>query len=848
MRWLQKILVLFLLSCLLSCTTLSSKVATPNIHLNAGGVEMELTQPVPMFAPGDVSPDGKYVLTGGWKESGFKLWDISKGAQVNIFKVEESMYLPVYAIFSPDGKYALSGGKTQKIWDLSSSKEVRTIGDLGPTVAPSFSADGSKLLSYLSDGSALRWSKRKFGLWDVSTGQEITIFNKSDWSIPATGSIWATKLDDDPNHIASIALSPDNRYALSGHMPWRDLAMSKTVAKMILWDATTGKKIQSFNASEGHWPPIVRSVAFSPDGSRALSGGSDGTIRLWDVISRSELKRFRAHEGLGGVFYVTFSHDGKYILSGGADDGLLKLWDASSGSYIKAFRAYSGSGSTLIVTAVGMAQFLPDGKHIISGGTDGAIRVWNASTGEEIALLIGFEDGEWLAITSEGYYNSSEKGAQYLKVKFEGTDYTVDQFYDVFYRPDIVAVKLSGQDISGLISITMKDARKSPPPLVEFTSYTLDTDQPKVKVCYQAKSTGGGIGEVRLFHNGKLIQSDGYYREMTKASSDKTQLASLSSKAIYEDMRSISVKGKVDITPISVKSKGAVFEDCREVEAIPGDNEISVTAFNSGNTVQSYMKTVSFNSKLKAEAPHLYILAIGIDQYKDSNVNLKYAVKDAKDLEEKLKVQSSTLYKTQNIHYSLLTDQESTKTKITDKLNEISRIIKPQDSFILFVAGHGVLLQNQYYMLTHDYDGMVNDNSMISSNEIVEMSKKIKSLSQLFIFDTCHAGGVDYIVSGLYDARMSVLAKKMGLHIYASASDKQEAMDGYKGNGLFTYVLLDGLNNNKEADKNRDGKVTVVGLGEYSKKMTTNISKEIGHSQTPLIINFGKDSPVYKLQ
>jgi uncharacterized caspase-like protein len=260
------------------------------------------------------------------------------------------------------------------------------------------------------------------------------------------------------------------------------------------------------------------------------------------------------------------------------------------------------------------------------------------------------------------------------------------------------------------------------------------------------------------------------------------------------------------------------------------------------------MKTINFNSKLKQEDPHLYILAVGIDQYKDSNVNLKYAVKDAKDLEEKLKTQSATLYKPENIHYSLLADIEATKTNIVKKVNELSNAIKPQDSFILFVGGHGVLLQNQYYMLTHDYDGVVNDISMISSNEIVEMSKKIKSLSQLFIFDTCHAGGVDTIVSGLYDARMSVLAKKMGLHIYASASDKQEAMDGYKGNGLFTYTLLDGLNNNKEADKNKDGKVTVVGLGEYSKKKTTDISKEIGHSQTPLIINFGKDSPIYKLQ
>jgi uncharacterized caspase-like protein len=121
-------------------------------------------------------------------------------------------------------------------------------------------------------------------------------------------------------------------------------------------------------------------------------------------------------------------------------------------------------------------------------------------------------------------------------------------------------------------------------------------------------------------------------------------------------------------------------------------------------------------------------------------------------------------------------------------------------------------------------------------------------LNQLLIFDTCHAGGVDTIISGLYDARMSVLAKKMGLHIYASASDKQAAMDGYKGNGLFTYTLLDGLNNNRQADRNKDGKVSIVGLGEYSKKMTTNISKQIGHEQTPLIINFGKDYPIYQLR
>jgi len=459
-----------------------------------------------------------------------------------------------------------------------------------------------------------------------------------------------------------------------------------------------------------------------------------------------------------------------------------------------------------------------------------------------------FKDGEWIAITPEGYYNSSINGHKYLNIRVGNNVYGIDQFYDVFYRPDIVTAKLRGEDIDTLITLTVEDAIKNPPPEVKFTSMTKDKDERRIKVCYQANSKGGGIGEIRIFHNGKLIKSDGFYKDITKSFASKIKLASVNSKSIYDDMRSIIIKAKVDSAPITIISKGDAFEECKEIDAIPGENEVSVTAFNVNNTVQSYMKTINFNSKVKYEDPRLYILSIGINQYRDNAVNLKYEVKDAKEFEAKLKSQSQTIYKPQNIYYSLLTDREATKPNITGKVNELSNVIKPQDSFILFVAGHGALLQSQYYMLTHDYNGRADENSMISSNEIVEMSKKIKSLSQLFIFDTCHAGGVDTIVSGLYDARMSVLAKKMGLHILASASDKQTAMDGYKGNGLFTYTLLDGLNNNRAADKNKDGKVSVVGLGSYSKERTTNISKEIGHAQTPLIINFGKDYPIYQLR
>ena len=776
---------------------LSSCTATP-ILTGKGDMSREIKQKAPVVVKVDVSPDGRYVLSGGW--GSFILWDLLQGEKIQTFNHQADLSPIIRVAFSPDGKYFASGSKGTKLWNLSTRREIMTFNN-DRTDAIAFSPDGKYFLCGGPRSGIFVKEPPNMKMFEVATGREIIDFKS------ITG-------------VFSAAYSPDGKYIVSGY------------GKMTLWNASLGASIKSVAGS-------VQGVAFSSDGEYILSSGRDNIIRLWNAKNLTQIKKFVGHTGVEGIWSVSFSPNGKYALSAGSDSKIL-IWDLASGTLWKDLARHTGGPGT-------SAKFTPNGKYVISGG-DASTRIFDFSTGEEVASMIAFEDGEWLFITAEGYYNASEKGAQYWDAKVGDKSYSVDQFYDVFYRPDIVAAKMSGQDVSGLISITMKDAIKSPPPLIEFTSQPAATDQEKMKVCYRVKSNGGGIGEVRLFHNGKLIQSDGYYKEIARSTSDKTQLAALSSKAIYEDMRSIVVKGHVDSVPIAVKLKGDVFEDCKNVEAIPGENEVSVAAFNSSNTVQSYMKTVSFNSKIDQEEPNLYILAIGIDQYKDASVNLKYAVKDARDIEEKIKVQAATLYSPRNIHYELLTDKEATKVNITKMIDALVATIKPQDNFILFVAGHGILLQNQYYMLTHDFNGHVGDTNMISSNEIVEMSKRIKSLSQLFIFDTCHAGGVDTIVNGLYDARMSVLAKKMGLHIYASASDKQGAMDGYKGNGLFTHTLLDGLNNNKEADKNKDGKVSVVGLGEYSKKMTAKISKEIGQSQTPLIINFGKDSPIYKLK
>ena len=95
---------------------------------------------------------------------------------------------------------------------------------------------------------------------------------------------------------------------------------------MKLWDAATGQLLRTF---EGH-SMSVRSVAFSPDGTRVLSGSDDKTITLLDAATGQLLRTFEGH--LMSVRSVAFSPDGTRVLSGSET---IKLWDAATGQLLR---------------------------------------------------------------------------------------------------------------------------------------------------------------------------------------------------------------------------------------------------------------------------------------------------------------------------------------------------------------------------------------------------------------------------------------------------------------------------------------------------------------------------------
>ena len=121
----------------------------------------------------------------------------------------------------------------------------------------------------------------------------------------------------------------------------------------------------------------VLSVAFSPDGSRIVSGSYDQTIRVWDASTGVEmLPPLRGHDRY--VLSVAFSPDGSKIVSASYDQ-TIRVWDASTG--VEMLPPLQGHDE-----CVRSVAFSPDGSKIVSASSDKTIRVWDASTGVQIVL------------------------------------------------------------------------------------------------------------------------------------------------------------------------------------------------------------------------------------------------------------------------------------------------------------------------------------------------------------------------------------------------------------------------------------------------------------------------------
>ncbi len=165
-------------------------------------------------------------------------------------------------------------------------------------------------------------------------------------------------LDHGGAGVRSVAWSPDGTR----------LATGADDGKARVWDVATGK-----DTALDHGGAAVHSVAWSPDGTRLATRAGDGKARVWDVATGKDTA---LDHGGAFVWSVAWSPDGTRLATG-AGDGKARVWDVATGKdtaldHGKAF--------------VGSVAWSPDGTRLATWADDGKARVWDVAAGKDTAL------------------------------------------------------------------------------------------------------------------------------------------------------------------------------------------------------------------------------------------------------------------------------------------------------------------------------------------------------------------------------------------------------------------------------------------------------------------------------
>jgi len=205
------------------------------------------------------------------------------------------------------------------------------------------------------------------------------------------------------------------------------------------------------------------------------------------------------------------------------------------------------------------------------------------------------------------------------------------------------------------------------------------------------------------------------------------------------------------------------------------------------------------------EGAALWVLTVGVSQYEDARIDLKFADHDAKRIAKVLKSQEGLLFR--EVFTRVLVNEQATREEILKAMSEFLGQAGPGDVILIFMAGHG--LQDRqtgtYYFVPHNASG---DNLVYAGLPMPMFEETVKRLrtnvDKLILWmDTCHAGAVSVAARGVNvgEDLAEALKQASGQYVLSASKAGEESLEDEafrfegreRGHGAFTYSILRGL-------------------------------------------------------
>ncbi len=720
---------------------------------------------------------------------------------------------------------------------------------------------------------------------DSYCGDSLFIFGQKLWSIK--GDMQVTQIE---NILASSIISPDGRYI-----------STCTYNEYRILDRKTLKLIKRVEAIDFNY---FKGFKFSNDNRKILFGST-----IYDFDSGKEIFTAR-FDSLGDYRDIAMSANGKYLaarIETKKHYCYLKVFDVENKACISDFDVYgdancfSDDGRNLVFSSyrkiylfdtqtrqlreymdliysdVEAMQFSKDNKllmvkchnykennlhfvdfeqariikslslnlydgfakmindhQVIIANYLGKIRILDWKTNTEGLTFAGFESGDWAVFTPDLYWDASINAGSYINM-VQGMDvFTIDQFAPIKNRPDIVLDR-AGVDNPQLSTFYKSLYKKRLKRLKIDESFASENFEIPISKILETKKDG-------KFFTLKCLFVD--------------SIKGLSSFNIYtNDVPLFGASGKL--------ISGNTAEVVEIIELSFGTNKIEVCCKNISQ-VESH-RVVSFTEYQGKTKSNLYLLAFGVSSYNDKNLNLQFADKDAKDLASVVKGMKGKGF--ENIYTKVLTNEQVTPDAIK-AAKDFVKNAKVDDTFILFIAGHGMHdkdAEATYYYLTSNADINNLKGTAADFETIEDLLQGIPPRNKLFLMDACESGEIDdeeqglmiaaatgagiasrgfktvagekgQVISGkrtyLYQKDRYIyndLVRRSGAIVFSSSKGGELSYECSDiENGLFTEYIMKALTTT-EADKDNNGVVSTDELRQYVSEQVAKASGDLQH-------------------